>query len=226
MEQELYKTRSAAACVKAAYHRLYDQRRAVFRKMWLPSLCYAVAIASAYVPYVQFVSLLLIVAAALWYYARVFTLLNDLSERKNCLKLLKSYLVYAAIAFLTIILFGAIVFGLLWLLPQPATEGHCGMYFIGYFAVATVVGGIVALLLVALPLSYFLMKYMVEDVSLRKNLWPGCKTGLRHWGLLFLTALIIGLVLTVVYLVVFMPQFILFGAQMTSTTGVLMGDEA
>ena len=226
MEQELYKTRSAAACVKAAYRFIYEQRRAIFLKMWLPALLCAIAVAMTIVPNLKFTGLLLVVVAALWYYARLFTLLNGQQERKNGFKILKSYSVCLVLSLLTAILVAAAVFGLQSLLPPPTPEPHCGMYFVGYIAIAGIVGCVIAQLLAGLPLSFFFMKYMIEDISVRRELWPAFKTGLRHWGQLFLVGLIVWLVLLPICVIVVMPLIVLGSAQLLSGIGVVMGDEA
>ncbi len=86
-----------------------------------------------------------------------------------------------------------------------------------------VISVIVAVL--ALPLSYVLMKYIMEAPC---SYWHTMKnsygTGLRYWGTLFLVFFVSTLMVTITGLVVMMPAHILNIANQTAHLGLLMGD--
>ena len=86
--------------------------------------------------------------------------------------------------------------------------------------------GLVSLLCLAfyLPMSNAFMKYAVEDITLKSGFWPSVKMSFRHWGLLFITYFLMGLIISVICIIVMMPYLILTLAQAQSSSGVAMGD--
>ena len=216
MEQDLYKTRSAAACVRRAYQLYTDNFRKIFRRIWLPALALAVALATAYIPTIRLICPVLSIVAVIWFYMRLFPLFNGQSQRENLTKVLKLWFLGFVISFIAGAIGGA-VWGLF--VSIPTLTPHL-LEAIGILAL---VAGIVALIF-GMPLYYFVMKYVMEDINMRHTLWPSLKTGLRHWGFLFIVMFIAALILGLISIVLFMPMMVLSFAQAQSIAGVVMGD--
>ena len=218
MEQELYKTRSAAACVRAAILLFTDNFRKTFRGIWLPALFLATALATAYIPPVRLLCPILSIAAFAWFYTCLFRLFNGQPQRKNLTKVLKLWFLGFSISFVV----GAIGGGL-WgvFVSVPSLTPHL-LKAIGIMALV----GIIVAIIFGLPLYYFVMKYAMEDISMRHSLWPSLKTGLRHWGFLFVVMFITTLILGLISIVLLMPMIILNMAQAQSASGFIMGDPA
>lgn len=218
MEQELYKNRSAAACVRAAYQLFTDNFRTIMRRIWLPTLALATALASAYIPPLRLLCPIVSIVAFVWFYTRLFPLFNGQPQRKNLTKVLKLWFLGMAITFVGGAIGGAVA-GVF--VTVPSLTPHLPVAI----GVLATVAALLALVF-SLPLYYFVMKYVMEDVSMRHTLWPSLKTGLRHWGFLFVVMFITTLILGLISIIVLMPMMILNIAQLQSATGVIMGDPA
>lgn len=218
MKQELYKTRSAAACVKAGNKFFNANLSRMVRRLWLPALCVSVATGCCYVPYVRFVSPLLILLAGVWMATQVFAFFNEKDSRANLTKVLKLLLLSLLLNFAAGAI-GGFVWGLFASVPSlaPYTLYALGAVALLFMLVAVVFG---------LPYYFFVMKYIVEDISIKKSFWPSLKKGLRHWGMLFVLFLITGLILTFIALIALMPLIVLSIAQSLSMQGLMMGDAA
>ena len=80
-------------------------------------------------------------------------------------------------------------------------------------------------LLLALPLGYVLMKYLMEAPrSYLHTLGESYGCGMRHWGSLFLVLLVSILFVTLASIVTGLPASILYIANQTAQMGLLMGD--
>ena len=83
----------------------------------------------------------------------------------------------------------------------------------------------VIIAVLALPLFYVLMKYIMEaPCSYWRTMKNSYGTGLSYWGTLFLVFFVSTLVVTITGLVVMMPAHILNIANQTAHLGLLMGD--
>ena len=82
-------------------------------------------------------------------------------------------------------------------------------------------------LLLMLPFVYPQMKYFVKTDTRFHQIWfKGWKTGMRHWGYIFLTLLLTTICLSVILLIITLPLIILMTAYNLSMQGVAQGDEA
>lgn len=216
MEQELYKTRSAAACVRTAYQLFTDNFRRIFRRIWLPALAMATALATAYIPPLRLLCPVLSIVASIWFYMCLLPLFNGQPQKKNLTKVLKLWFLGMTISFIAGAIGGA-VWGLF--ISVPALTPH----LLEAFCVLGLLAGIVALIF-GMPFYFFIMKYIMEDISIRHSLWPSLKTGLRHWGFLFVVMFLATLILSLICIVLFMPMMVLIFAQSQSIAGVIMGD--
>ena len=76
-----------------------------------------------------------------------------------------------------------------------------------------------------LPFIYINMRYInKEGASFWKDLPSSYATGFKNIGTLFITALLLGMILFVIYSIAGMPLFILNTARTTSLLGEMMGD--
>lgn len=272
MEQELYKIRSASACIKSAYTLFGSNLKTIFRRLWIPSLVFAFIMAaivwtssftrstllsslSASSPHgaaasgkalalgiLQNSLTVLMAIAIVWLIASLVTMLNKFGFKRNLLQTAKIAILQLVIyLIMAIVIAIPIVVAMLYQMKanQPA-EGADALHATAATQQATalqtifsptVLGAIgLAILLclvfelLLLPIYYFYMKYLMEPIHMRSHLWKSFKTGLRHWGFLFLTFFMMGLLLLCLFVVLFMPLGILSTAQSQSLAGVLMGD--
>ena len=177
-----------------------------------------------------------------WLVARLVTMLNKFGFKRNLLQTAKiaipQLVIYIIIAIVIAI---PIVVAMLYQMKanQPAegadalhataaAQQAAALQTIFSPAVLGAIGGAIILGLVfellLLPMYYFYMKYLMEPIHMRTHLWKSFKTGFRHWGFLFLTFFMMGLLLLCLFVVLFMPLGLLSTAQSQSLAGVLMGD--
>ena len=80
--------------------------------------------------------------------------------------------------------------------------------------------------LLLLPIVYVYIKYFVEtDTHFHKILFKDLKTGMKHWGYIFLTLLVVSICISVIGLIISLPLIILFTAFGFSLHGVMQGDD-
>ena len=83
----------------------------------------------------------------------------------------------------------------------------------------------IAVLLLALPLYYVLMKYLMEaPCGYWRTLGRSYGRGLRHWGMLFLVFFVSGLLVMLASMIVMTPSNILSFANQQAHLGQLLGD--
>ena len=273
MEQELYKIRSASACIKSAYTLFGSNLKTIFRRLWIPSLLFAFVMAaivwtssftrstllsslSASAPkagatggmalamgILQNALVVLMVIVLVWIVASIVTMLNKFVFRRNLLQTAKIAILQLVIdLIITIVVAAPIIIAMIYQIKsaQTAQGGADALHataapvqamaiqsifsptVLGAFGLAILLVLVFELLL--LPMYYFYMKYLMEPIHMRTHLWKSFKTGFRHWGFLFLTFFMLGLLLLCIFIVLFMPMGILSTAQSQSLAGVLMGD--
>jgi len=83
----------------------------------------------------------------------------------------------------------------------------------------------IVVLALTLPLVYPNMHYVTSrDTRLFSILWPGYRSGLRHWGYMF-AVLFVTLIVTLLALVITtLPSIVLMTANMKAQAGALTGD--
>lgn len=260
MEQELYKIRSASACIKAAYSLFGSNLKTIFRRLWIPALVFAFIMAAdvfatSYGAHallehpksalalgiLQNALMVLAVIVLVWILASLFTMLNKFTLRRNILQNAKLAILQLAMDLVMVIILAIpIVLAVIYhvrsiqaaqsadplhaaTLPQAQTaQTLLSPTVLGAIGIVLILGVIFELVL--LPIYYFYMKYMMEPIHMRTHLWKSFKTGFRHWGFLFLTFFMMGLLILCLCLVLFMPLGILHTAQSQSLAGILMGD--
>ena len=243
MEQELYKSRNVAKCVKAAYTLFNTNFRRIFKELWLPFLVLSLILAwnikmgftlsnmplevmeinpSSLVLYV--VCFLLSLVAYVWSFACMFNLLNVQGIKVNVIKMIKLFVVYCLTGLMIAIVLGLVIYGMIHY-SQPPEIGQPLLGAAFLVKMIAVVGLLILVFsLLLIPLYYVFVQYMMEDNKLRKMFFPAMKTGFRHWGFLFVVYFVIILISIVFISVMMMPVIILTVSQALSTNSVAMGD--
>jgi len=100
--------------------------------------------------------------------------------------------------------------------------------YLGALASSLLVGLLWLLFFAAyLPVAYPIYQYMLTPgARLWKTLAAGYRTGLRHWGALFVVTLITSIITAMLTLIVELPAIILGMANLNSQLGTLQGDPA
>lgn len=241
MDNELIKVRSLAHCFKDAYDLFSTNIGSIIRKTWRPALAIAVlsALSMAFMlPWLIAIfsspvtpsslwaavgailgSSIAILGAMIWFNSVVIGMLNAQRLAFNLKRQTRLYLSFAAI----IVIVSTIATALS-LLPMYIGTG---ISYGQYLLLLTGVGGFlfIVLWIGALPIVYSSTKYLMEpDQKLRSVLGRPYLNGWRHWGYLFLVALIATIIYGLLYFVASMPLTILRLAFMQNLAGLTLGD--
>ncbi len=241
MEKELYKNRSFSACIAAAFNLFTANFKNIMHRMWLPMLLYTLSWAA------QVTILLNILPGALhpqtfatnplnalssafsiitlvfmiWFYVRLFGLLNHQTSDKNLTRFLKFIIGLVAISFVLGFILGIIMiicttFAAMNHLPQ---ETILGRIYLGIFFT------VIVIVLLILPVYYFGMKYMIDDnTRIRKHFFSVIGCGYRHYGFIFATLMLSYLITLPVLLICSTPLIILGVSNGLSVLGQMRGD--
>ncbi len=247
MEKELlYKNRSFSSCINAAFKLQIENLKNILKCTWLPILiqsiiagCYTSLFANSIMmdgwtkhPFVT-LSVMLLVAvlqlvATAWTLSRLMSLLNEQPRRWNFRRSLWMLFSNTVISVAFVSIFsGAAGAAIGFVLAKAqAEEASPGMPM----SVIIIIGVYLLLLLlyfclVQLPLMYTSMRYLnVEKMKFWRDLLPCHRTGLRHWGFIFITLLLSSIIISVICLLLMTPAYILGFARFTSEMGVVTGD--
>ncbi len=235
MEQDtLYKSRSAKACMVAAYHLYNDHFKTIFKTLWMPVSLYAllVALTSACVTWWQkelsgdgsiisvagltsLLLMLLTVLTSLFMQARILSFLNKKTRRwnlKRCVRLM-------AYTFILALPTGALCFAAAWgaslLLKDSGFQLLAPLLFL------------VMTWLIAVFWVYPSMRYLMEDDNaFWKQLPVSFKRGCRYSGLIYSTVFLSSIILSVLSAIPLLPTIIVNMAQWSSHNGIITGDPA
>ena len=247
MEKELlYKNRSFSSCINAAYKLQLENLRSILKCTWLPILvqsllmgCYTVLIApwianGATMTAMPFTRILVLIGIALleivataWTLSRLMSLLNEKPRRWNFRRSLWMMVANAIISLAFVALFSGGVGAALGYLQAKATSGEATPSMTTIMAIL----GIYILLLllffclIQLPLLYASMRYLNDEkMHFWRDLLQSLRTGLRHWGFIFITVLLSSIFISIIIMLLMIPSFILSFASYASEVGVVTGD--
>ena len=251
-EEELIKSRGYRATIKAAYNLFTDNYKVILKHIWPYALALAVIlgffILNQFKTYGQVPSLtdmlvsgalmLFTIVAEIVFYGRTMMLFNGQSFTWNILRALKAtlWMILLVVVFTLIIIGISAAFGSFSTGTAdsatgiPQTDPMIQMQqqqtiFAKNMMIAMLAMTILSLLL--LPIVYVYIKYFVEtDTHFHKILFKNLKTGMKHWGYIFLTLLVVSICISVIGLIISLPLIILFTAYGFSIQGVMQGDEA
>lgn len=224
------KNRSSRACIGAGYRLYTGNFRRIFRYSWPAATVYALVCSVAgtmmvYSPQILPLTLLLILIVDALFSAYGFAVLKQhqqtgiISSPLKWFNLdvpiftrtLKGSLFMVLLFCQVAVIIAAITYGaLLWLSTQTALVVVCLL-------------GVIALVLL-LPLSYVLMRYVLTSGSFFGQLSQRYPIGLRRWGFIFIVTFVAVLVEVVFSLILSLPASILSAANMQANLGVLNGD--
>ena len=237
--EELMKNRGYGALLSDALSLLSRNFKKIARHIWMFAVVYCAVTAYAVMRSIHLARtdvladagstteactvlvLMLMTGVAFW--SRAAMLLNGQTMRYNLIKTLK-LLVFGLIV--AVIIF-AITTGLSWLtffiLHKSGTD-------LDFMQSATVIYLILLCVMtvavfVLLPYSYVMMKYIMEPgTRLRKTVFGGYRSGLRHYGYIFITMLLLWIISCVVATVLSMPMLVLVIALGIAVGGTVIGD--
>lgn len=239
METELYKGRSFSGCIKAAYLLFSTNLQSIFKKMWLPSLLWAVITTGLVLIYLPdkgihdagmakpWTTLILMgclfvgeILADIWFMARLQCLLNGLPIRKNLKRcaILTCILVGMGILFYFLFAGGTVLY-----MGQMAGKSAT----IGKMAASSIAAIVllIAIFVAVLPLQFSFVKYLIGETSrLKDAVTKDYRKGWRHWGFLLITNFISMLIIIVLSSILFIPFSIILTAQVFNQLGMLDGD--
>lgn len=244
MENDLYKVRSFGGCLKAAYDIFSTNIKHIFHRTWLPAVIFAIVSSITMIAIVLFASaltttvstppasflivgglgvlvlFLLTYSAYAWFYTAIISLLNGESFKHNLPRMIR---------LVTLILCIGIVIGLIVtaisIIPLMGVKSPAAL--IKASTVSTVLSTIVMIVfaIVVLPLSYSMMKYCIEaKTKLFSVFKKPYVVGWKHWGYIFITALLCGIILMVIDFIASLPLTVITFAYSFNSFGLVMGD--
>ncbi len=241
---ELEKNRGYSTTMKAAWTAFFNNFKTIFKHLWP----YAVGMSLVAAMYVllalrattadtsvtdvigMVASYILLLLVAIVMAGRTYMLVNEKPFVWNIFRAAK--LVVAELV--VVLILSVVIVGVIFLsvpatgsvpdVPQDAMQAEqMRMAMVKTFAMVSLV--VVVLLLLLLPYTYAVAKYVVDTKSkLMQLVWKGYKTGLRHWGYIFLTLLLTTICLFFVMLIIGLPLSVLDMAVRVNDIGVMNGD--
>lgn len=233
--EELYKNRGVGATLRVAYTKFLSEFKPILRHVWKVALLFAVSMAALQVlsltDFAHNPVILGIVWLALLFFAvvycflcsRIAMYLNARTWKWNLKRVVKVALLELLIG----VLFSVVaVLVTLAITKSMSPNGIDPQLFIVTLVAVTLIVVLLACLLY-LPISYGGMKYLMEPTAKFKSVVGAYyRVGLRHWGYLFLTHLVLGLVLLIISLVVNFPITIVNFASAIAMQAMAVGDAA
>lgn len=240
IENELYKVKSVRACIKSATDMMISNPLTILRRTWLPTLVLSIVAGLSFLlpslfesqqptttgattvnsPLLILSVILLIayIAIASWWEASVISLLTGRKVKDNIRRIL-----YLLLALLGLYIIVGVFVSVGYMLPMFGGKASWGHPTI----VSPLVAGImlVSALVFTLPIGYSSMKYLVEpQQKLTSIVGKPYITGLQRWGFLFLTALLGGIIISILFVITGVPEIILETAKKANHIGIIMGD--
>ena len=226
---ELNKSRSYSACISEAFGTFAHNIKTIFMHTWVYALILGVVsslyIGSALDLMTQQPTGLNICLMGLWMiltlvatvalYARVSMLIN----RQKMVWNVKRTARIAATAVIFSIVLGVII-GLTTTMTQAPAKAIPDQHGL---PMAEIVINIVVLIicLLVMPYTYVFAKYLMEPhTKLRKLVFKGYKTGLKHWGFIFTTVFLTQLCMAICSVIIALPAVIIISAKLASINGV------
>jgi hypothetical protein len=238
MTEELYKRRSIAECIDAAWTLFSTNLTTILRTMWLPALLIALFCMAAApfsiniqlhhmqeqmtIPELITAAIMLVAFLALQVYlnAKIFKMLNE-QTLKFCLKRsLNFILVWCLLMFIFMIAFIVMVNGSVYAAKTLAlTEAKTLWVFMA---------GLIFILLLAFifysPFVYALTKYMIEPSVKIQHSFKNYRIGFRKISYITTCLLLCLIILGVVYCVAALPNIIIAFTSRLSNEGIVNGD--
>lgn len=249
MESYLYQIRGLASCIKAGFELFSSNIATLLKRTWLPALLFSIV--TSVLCYVMFSSgtdlllspvpsfsvtkaivvilaFLCSLAALIWHFGTVLSLITAQSIKYSILREAKIKSVLFVIGFLLTLIPGAVFIALQ--LPSPASHGVIPA---GQDAAASPFNTallytsacFILFVVILIPLLYSTFKYLIDDKqTLSKTFTRQYIVGWKHWNRLFMLALLTGMIEMIIMAVCYLPVIILFISLFLNKTGVFIGD--
>lgn len=247
MESELYKTRSLSSCMKSAYDMFVSNIKTIFHRTWLPAVLLAVFSAVSMVLFYNIIIqsfvtvpmagnlslthifilagfaillLLLSIAASVWFYAIVISLLDGASMKVNLPRVIRlALLIIALTLVISIIVWGINIIPYFGSNQKGSAPEAWEMSAVVSMAIY------LCFAIAMIPTLYSSMKYLLEpEQKLFSVFGKPYLRGWRHWGYLFMLCFLAAIIVSIIYIVVNMPANIDALAVATDGAGMMLGD--
>lgn len=238
---ELFKNRSVTACMKASYELVGNHLPDMVKKTWWAFLPYALLttvmiyfrlpnkplhdwgedspVGSFVIQTIVYLSVFVlnfVAGSAIW------TWLNGKPFGRNLLRFTGMYLLLEIVA-LGFCMAGSALYTAVFL-ALSGGKAPTSPAIAAASAAGLVLVVVITLFVALLPFAYVLPRYMLLAKGEKLRLWQSYKRGLRHLGSIFKMGFLGSLVLLVATAILFVPGYILMGAQVFSQLGALDGD--
>lgn len=236
MDSELFKNRSVGSCLNDAFDLFRTNFKTLFRRLWIPATVLSLLLAATMllgflqpsdpsaVNVARTISIIILyvldIAGFVWFYSIIISLLNGKSLKVNLPRVTRLVLLLLGVAILVTLIFGIAAAGNIMSMMNPAKAASASMkMLIGMMTFAIV------LVIACLPLFFSCMKYCMETGF---KVWSIFRkpyvTGLRHWGYLFLTTLLTGIISTVISCIISLPLYVILLCYLANINGMSFGD--
>ena len=236
MDSELFKNRSVGSCLNDAFDLFRTNFKTLFRRLWIPATVLSLLLATTMllgflqpsdpsaVNVARTISIIILyvldIAGFVWFYSIIISLLNGKSLKVNLPRVTRLALLLLGVAILVTLIFGIAAAGNIMSMMNPAKAASASMkMLIGMMTFAIV------LVIACLPLFFSCMKYCMEtDLKVWSIFRKPYVTGLRHWGYLFLTTLLTGIISTVISCIISLPLYVILLCYLANINGMAFGD--
>ncbi|MGN1376231.1 MAG: hypothetical protein ACI4V5_06730 [Prevotella sp.] len=225
---QLYKNRSYTACIAEAHKIFFTNLKTIIQKTWLYAIATAFAVAlyayfhidistndyGGQMAWGYFASIIILLTAIIVLLARIMYLANGKTMKYNIIRSVKASIIYIVVLLINIIGTGFIYYkvsgGTMMIDNIDSTEK--------VFALS--IGLFIILNIIMLPITYISVKYFMEPESkLHRIFFKSYIVGIRHWGLLFITWMIISIIITSCCILASMPAIVILIAKGLSAFG-------
>lgn len=235
---ELYTRRSISECLSEAWTLLSTNLRRITKSLWLPALLLSLASGiTAPMAYNMENNLLMgkfdvadaasistglvvLMAAFLYLYAKIYKLLNEQTIGFCIGRLIK----LTVIMFVVSIVIAIVICLLAVSVTSSITTGSVASIIGIFLALFAVLLSIIIVIIVFTPAFYASMKYLIEPEMKLKDYWKAYKVGFRNFGKILGVVLLCAIIVYFAQIFISTPGTIAIMAAGFSLEGVANGD--
>ena len=249
MESDLYKIRGLVSCMEAAFALFISNIATILKRTWLPALLFSIAssifgyfifssgidlLLSPSLPYAAIKTAVIVItylcsfAALIWHSGTILSLITKQNIKYCIWREAKIKLTLFVTSVLVTLILGVIFIVLQLHSPAnhgitPAEQDAVTSWF--NTAVLAVSACFMLFVVIFIPLLYSAFTYLIDDKqTLSKTFMSQYIAGWKHWHLLFMLALLTGIIEMVIMAVCYLPVIILMLSLFFDKTGVFIGD--
>lgn len=222
---EVYKERSNASCLRAAFDLICTNFMLFLRKTWLSALVFSVLSALLLVFNDSLIAIIPVVGTIVAMCLLYACCLGEVVEQSRGSLFLRFLKVYALniVVVLLFELLAVFIVVLVNKLSGKPTETASVQSLLPYALIA--VGVLIAMIVALVPTSFSSIKYVVEpQTKLRIVFGSAYKDGWRSWGYLFVVGFLVFLIAAIVLGLAYLPIIVLASAKRINDVGVMLGD--